>query len=378
MPADTIQLFDRSPLPEGIRRDGAGNLIVPDAVVARSGIYDYAGFELGKPEMRRVRVFRPPDEVFNRDTMRSLAGVPVTIRHPSELVDTKNWREHAKGETSSDDIVRDGEAVKVPFIVRDEAAIADIEDGLHELSPGYTAVIDWTAGETEQGEAYDAVARNIRYNHLAIVDRARGGSSCRIGDEKPEGNKVSTKIILVDGLQVEVTEAAERAILKLQDQAKELQTKLSDTETKLADAEKAKGTLEGEKAALETKLKDASDPAVLQKAAAERSELCGKAKAIVPNIVTDGKSDADIRKEVVSAKLGDAAKDFGDDQIAGAFATLAAGVKSKGGNDKLTDAIRDGSVGGDELSELREKREKARSKMFDHLHGAHRTEENKE
>jgi hypothetical protein len=57
MPADTIQLFDRSPLPEGIRRDGAGNLIVPDAVVARSGIYDYA-WQAGNAPGARVSAAR--------------------------------------------------------------------------------------------------------------------------------------------------------------------------------------------------------------------------------------------------------------------------------------------------------------------------------
>lgn len=356
---DTVELFDRVPI-TGARRDAAGNLVV-NATVARTGIYEYAGFELNRPEMRRVRVYRPPEEVFNRDSLRSLAAVPVTINHPREMVTPDNWRDHAKGETSSDDIVRDGEAVKVPFILRDEAGIKSIEDGKHELSPGYTAVIDWAAGQTEAGDAYDAVARNIRYNHLAIVDKARGGSSCRIGDEKPREKKVDTKTILVDGLNVEVTDDAERAIIKLQDAVKAATTERDEFRTKLTDAEKERDTVKGEKVALEQQLKDARDPAALQKAADARAKLCTQAKAIVSNIVTDGKDDAIIRKEVVDAKLGDAAKDFNEEQIAGAFATLASTVKVSSSTDKVADALRNRttSVTDEDVSGLLENRQKA-------------------
>lgn len=355
---DPVQLFDRVPL-SSVKRDGAGNLIAPDATVAKTGIYEYAGYELGRPEMRRIRIYRPAEEVFSRDTMRSLAGIPVTIDHPKELVTPSNWRDHAKGETSSDDIIRDGEAVKVPFILRDENAIKAVEDGKHELSPGYTAVIDFTAGQTETGEAYDAVARSLRYNHLAIVDKARGGSDCRIGDEEPREITVDTKTILVDGFQVEVTPQAETAITKLQDSITTLTTERDTANTKLADAEKAKSTLEGEKAALEKQLKDATDPAALQAAATARASLCEKAKVLVPSITLDGKTDAEIRKLVVDAKLGDAAKGMDEAAISGAFTTLAATVKTKAG-DTLTDAILEtGMEDADSIKKLVEDRNKA-------------------
>lgn len=374
---DSFQLFDREPI-TGVRRDGAGNLIAP-ATVARTGIYDYAGFEVGRPDMRRVRVFRPASEVFSRDTMRSLAGVPVTINHPKELVTTENWADHAKGETSSDDIVRDGEAVRVPFIVRDATAIKEVEDGKHELSPGYTAVIDWTAGQTEQGEAYDAVARSIRYNHLAIVDKARGGSDCRIGDELPEDKTVKT--ILIDGFQVEVTDQAEIAVQKIIGQRDELTTKLADSETALA-AEKVKvGTLEGEKAALETKLTDATNPATLSKAAAERSKLCDQAKALHPKIVTDDKSDDEIRKEVVVAKMGDAAAALDDNGITGAFAMLVATApkgKDGKGKDALRDAITETGNDGDDTEQLLKDHATALADRDKHLREAHKPTADKE
>ena len=42
-------------------------------------------------------------------------------------------------------------------MVSDEAAIRDIESGKQELSAGYVCDLDFTAGMTSAGEAYDAV-----------------------------------------------------------------------------------------------------------------------------------------------------------------------------------------------------------------------------
>jgi hypothetical protein len=77
----------------------------------------------------------------------------------------------------------------------------------------------------------------------------------------------------------------------------------------------------------------------LQAAATARAALINKAISVSPNIVTDGKSDAEIRKEVVSAKLGDAAKDLDDAKIEGAFLSL---TRDAPGADPVRDALRSG------------------------------------
>jgi hypothetical protein len=316
-----VSLMDRVPV-SGLRRDSAGNLI-GIARAARTGIQTYAGYEVGQPDKQTVRVYRPPEEVFNRDAMRSLAGVPVTIDHPPVMVDTENWKEYAKGETASDEIVRDGESVRVPFIIRDAEAIKQAEDEKHEVSLGYGCELDFTPGTTPSGEAYDAVQRSIRINHFAIVDKARGGPTLRIGDsEEDEPMTTTTKPYVFDGITIQVTDAAEQALAKQAGIITALTDRAEKAETDLAAEKTAKATLEGEKVALEQQLKDASDPSKLQAAAAARSDLVARAKALVPAIAVDGKSDDDIRKEVVTAKLGD--KTPADAAgIAGAFSALA-------------------------------------------------------
>ena len=307
------------------RRDSAGNMVA-SVLAARTGVQDYAGYEVGKPDQARVVVYRPAEEVFSRDSMRSFAGAPVTIEHPAEPVNPSNWKDHAVGE-ASEEIVRDGEAVRVPFLLRDAAGIQAVEAGKREISMGYECTLDWTPGTTADGVAYDAVQRGIRINHLAIVDRARGGPTLRIGDqEKP------TMKIKIGDAEVEVTDGAAVAVA-----VGTLNQKLSDAETKVGTLTGENATLktsvetkDGEIAALTQKVKDAEvTPAKLQQLADARAQVIGKAKSLKPDLVTDGKADTDIRKEAVTAKLGDAAKDMSDAAIEGAFTALTKDAKAE-------------------------------------------------
>lgn len=163
------------------RRTRDGYLTV-SAKVARAGnVQLYSGDEVGKPEMSVVRVYRPADEVFSNDTMQSFAHRPVTLGHPSQSVSSHNWKDVAKG-WSDGEVVRDGEFVRVSMLLADAGTIKEIEDGTRELSMGYDCSLDFTAGVTPSGEAYDAIQRGIRSNHIAVVPKARGGAELRIGD----------------------------------------------------------------------------------------------------------------------------------------------------------------------------------------------------
>lgn len=340
-------ICDRLPL-TGLQRDSAGN-VIGVARAARTGIQVYAGYELGRPELRQVRVYRPEEEVFAVDSMRTFAGAPLTIEHPRGLVTPETWKDVAVGETASDDIVRDGDVVKVPFILRDAGGIKAIEDGKHEVSMGYTAMLDFTAGQTPGGEAYDAVQRNIRINHLAIVDKARGGPTLRIGDTAPEKTKVETRTIMVDGLSVTTTDAGAQAIEKLTRERDEARQSVADANTKLGEQVAAVSTKDGEIVTLKAQLADAQSPDKLNAAAQARATLMADAKRVNPKIEIGSKSDAEIRKEVVAAKLGDAAAALDDNGITGAFAALVAaapkGNTTPGGNGHRADPLAQAIVG---------------------------------
>ena len=324
----------------GTRRRDDGYLVA-DARIARTGIQSYLGWEVGKPDMAEVRVYRPGSEVFSEDTLKSAAHRPVTNNHPDEQVNSKNWKEFAVGQTG-DEVTGEGIFMRVPLMVSDEKAILDIEAGKQELSAGYTCDLDFTAGTTPTGEAYDAIQKNIRLNHVAIVQHGRAGKQVRIGDasawgvapitndQTPEKEKIMTlKTVTVDGIPVEVTDQGATVIGTLQ-------TRLADANTKLTDAEKAHQIAVAAKDAEiakkdaeidATKAKVLSD-ADLDKRVQARADLITVAKAIAKDVKTEGLTDAAIRKAAVVAKLGDeAVKDKADAYIDARFDILAEDAK---------------------------------------------------
>lgn len=175
-----MHLFDRMAV-DSTRRTASGYLAV-NARVARAGnVQQYLGYEVGKPEMPIVRVFRPDGEVFNKDTLASFAHRPVTLGHPSEAVTADNWKEVARG-WSEGEVARDGEFVRLSMLMADADVIRAIEGGTREISMGYGCELIWDAGVSPAGERFDARQTRIRGNHIAVVAKARGGAELRIGD----------------------------------------------------------------------------------------------------------------------------------------------------------------------------------------------------
>lgn len=342
-----MQLFDAVTLGEPrLTRDG---YLVADAKIARTGIQLYAGKEVD-PENKQgwrdkalVRVYRPESEVFSTDAMASFAHKPITDDHPSEAVSSKNWKAHSVGMTGNE-IARDGAFIRVPMVVMDAASIQNWKDGKRELSCGYESQIVFDAGTTPEGEAFDAIQTNIRGNHLAIVGRGRAGSECRIGDRgAPDADKPSApliqgdrhmalKTIIVDGLPVETTDAGEAAVNKLRgllDTAASALTKAEeDKKNALAEKDKELATKDAEITDLKGKVLDA---AALDALVADRAAVVTKAKALDANVVTDGKSIAEIKRTV----LGDSVKDKSE-----AYVDAAWDMKTAATNDGIRDAIR--------------------------------------
>lgn len=162
----------------GSRRTRDGYLVA-EVRFARAGVYRYMGLELGMSDAS-VNVYRPLDEVFAAQTMRSFAHVPITVDHPAVGVTEKNWRAFSVGHLDGE-IYRDGEFVRASIVIQDRAAIQAVERGKQELSAGYQCEIEISDGIAPDGTAYKAIQRGIIGNHIAIVERGRAGHQCRIG-----------------------------------------------------------------------------------------------------------------------------------------------------------------------------------------------------
>ncbi len=343
---------------EGKPRRSADGYLIATAKCVRAGIQLYAGDEVGKPEMSVVRVYRAPEQVSDAASLQTFSHAPITVDHPAEMVTADNVKALAVGEVSTA-AKWDGEWVTLPLIVKDAAAIQQVEGGKRELSAGYTCELDFTPGVTADGQAYDAQQKTIRINHLALVDRARAGSKARIGDgawgaspviednqpglapNTPEKDIMSDAlktVVLGDkAVQVAVTDVAAFEAFKA-DAAKVLADAKSAHDAAIAakDADLAKKDAEID--ALKGKIVDA---AALDKLVAARAGLVTLAGKIAKDVKTDGLSDADIKRAVVTAKLGDAAvKDKPQAYIDVRFDILAEDA-GKGG-DQFARAVKDG------------------------------------
>ena len=162
--------------------------LVDTPVIARLGVQVYY-----MDDGRTVREFRPAEEVFKDESLASYQGKPMTLDHV--FVNSENAKEVVVGSVTGKAEPL-GSSVVAPIVVYDNKAIQEAMAGnAKELSVGYSAILDETPGwgdpitgeyilksdADEQFDApegwqeFDAIQRNIKVNHLAMVYRGRAG-----------------------------------------------------------------------------------------------------------------------------------------------------------------------------------------------------------
>lgn len=161
--------------------------LVDTPVVARLGVQVYY-----TEDGRTVREFRPAEEVFKDESLASYQGKPMTLDHV--FVNSENAKEVVVGSVTGKAEPL-GSSVIAPIVVYDNTAIQEAMAGnAKELSVGYSAIIDETPGwgdpitgeyvlksDGDQFDApdgwqeFDAIQRDIKVNHIAMVYRGRAG-----------------------------------------------------------------------------------------------------------------------------------------------------------------------------------------------------------
>jgi len=271
-----------------------------DALPIRAGVFTYR-----RGDGSVVRELRLPEEVFKADSLATLEDLPLTDGHPAEPVNSTNVKGLAIGHVGGGSVRRDGNHVRAAVIVEDAAAVALIEGGAkRELSCGYHCDTEDKPG-VYNGEPYDKIQRNIRYNHLALVERGRAGPENRIrldaadaeqieGEPTQPENRQMFKI-RIDGVDYEVSEAVAQAFAKAQAAQKaELDSVKADAQKQTARADSA----EADSKKAQDALKVANDPARIDAAVQAKLELCRVADKA--QVKTDGLSDEEIRKQVIA------------------------------------------------------------------------------
>ena len=143
-------------------------------------------FEYKNPDGSIRRELRLPEDVFAEESLASYKGKPIIITHDAGIVTKENVGEHQIGTILSEGY-RSGEDVRAEIVIHQTDAMK--RSRLKQLSLGYDLDLEETAGEWN-GEHYDAIQRNIRINHLALVREARAGDQARLNIDSRDSNTI--------------------------------------------------------------------------------------------------------------------------------------------------------------------------------------------
>lgn len=318
---DRVQREDRGRVVSKVRKTDGGAIVAP-ARLTRSGIFIYTN-----PDGSQRKELRPSEEVFKADSLETLAGVPVTVEHPG-MVDSGNWKDLSVGHVG-EDVKQDSDWVLAKLWVQDALAVDGVEKkNLVEVSCGYTCEYDPTPG-TFEGENYDGVQRNIRYNHVGLgpVNWARAGRDARVMLDKRD-------TLMVDKPSMDPEKEIARLKQEIADAQARADKLASDLKSQTERADKAEGKVQG----LEKQVQDLEDSIPVR--ADARASLLAKSLPILGSeFKADGKSDKDIKSEVVrkldpSVKLDGKSEDF----ITGLYEAL---IKSQAQGQTAEDKARE-------------------------------------
>lgn len=311
--------------------------------ITRTGVFAY------RDAAGKVRnELRLPVEVFDAESLRSFGLAPLTNNHPPENLDVTNTRKYQVGTVAEPKA--DGGFVAATVQITDADAIAAVESGKQELSCGYVCDLDFSPGVTAgiegipDGLRFDAIQRQIRGNHVAIVEKGRAGAEASLRldsgdaicddaagvlqseqnqDKTPPNLGGSIMKITVDGITLDLDENAGQNVAKaISRRDNEIETMQNDAKAQAesiakekARADKATEDLE----ALQKKHDDATSADSVREAINSRLGLERSALEILGEKTDDGKdwkldvmTDDEIRKAVI-VKTSPTAADKLDD-----------------------------------------------------------------
>ncbi|QDP67006.1 MAG: hypothetical protein Unbinned3138contig1000_48 [Prokaryotic dsDNA virus sp.] len=287
--------FERTP--EGYLRG--------EAVVSRTGVFPYRNDDGSlRYELRH------PDDILTQDTLDSIRGIPVTMDHPSELVNADNAKSLTIGYVG-DNVRIDGPNIIANFTVTDAEAIRQIEAGKRGLSLGYR-VADLKRQDGEyNGQKFTHRQTGTTVNHLAVCVAGRVGNAARINldgasvqiETTSQENRMPDDVKLVtvnlDSLTYQAAPEVAQALTKETARADAAEVDAQKVRTDMqAEIDKVQAKLDE----AEEQLKQRSDDAIADQVK-QRVTLLAEAGTIVKDAADlVGKSDREIREAVIATK----------------------------------------------------------------------------
>ena len=163
-------------------KDNNGYIEIPRNPISKSGVFPYAAKPFGVTDKSIVYIYRPESELASQATMDSLKLMPLIDDH--EMLGDHATPAEQKGVHGvvGEHIAFDSGILYGNLKIYSNSLMDSVDrKGKRELSAGMRSFIDWSPG-TINGQQYDGIQKQIRFNHVALVSKGRMGSDVRVLD----------------------------------------------------------------------------------------------------------------------------------------------------------------------------------------------------
>ncbi|MDY6470272.1 MAG: DUF2213 domain-containing protein [Succinivibrio dextrinosolvens] len=281
-------------------KDANGFLHVKNCHCTKVQIAQYLGCEISKDLIadKVYNVFRPEEELKKANTVQSLNGVPLQLEHHDDTAE-KPAQYTRIGATGTDAVF------EYPYLSNslhffNQKAIDLIESGEKcELSIGYDCEIHKEAGEFE-GVPYDFVQRNIKIQHVALVECGRAGADVKVSDSKE---------IILNSEKTEVKQMDKEKLLQLINEL--VKVGASEEEIKAKIDELTADACEDDEVEVETEEVKTEEP--------DTEEVEEQEQEASDEEQTEQADDDDLIIEEVKAELEKAGLDAENEELVKAF-----------------------------------------------------------
>ncbi len=155
--------------------------LIKDNPITKAGVFPYLGKQIS-PSLdpdRIYQVYRPPEEI--KKAVDTFKLVPLVDNHTMLGPDFTPAEQKGVHGVLGEDIKEKNGTLFADVKIFSEQLKREIQDGKKELSLGYFCKYDLTPGQYN-GMHYDAVQRDLKGNHIALVDNGRMGHDVRVMD----------------------------------------------------------------------------------------------------------------------------------------------------------------------------------------------------
>lgn len=199
--------------------DGNGFVTVEGNPISKEGVYEYLGKDIpgypGNPD-DRVKVYRPGEELSKPECLDSFKLMPFIDEHEWLGEEGTDPGQLPMSGMTGEQVYYDPPYLRANIRWFSNDMKSQVDSGKVELSPAYRWRPERMPG-VFQGEAYTYIMRDLRGNHLALVDTGRTGPDVAVMDSAIGDTMTLEEIIAAIGKLDPVALAALKAAITAQE-----------------------------------------------------------------------------------------------------------------------------------------------------------------